>query len=78
MCAKLGGDRHFVSILACIAEDGLEAVTVACELALEAGVVSDSYVLNALNRLKPLPVVAVVVAPKHLRLKTEPNSLLKN
>ena len=60
---KAGGDRQFVTILATIAEDGIEAVNVACELALEANAISDSYVLNALNRFKPQPAVEVVVAP---------------
>ena len=74
LCAKAGGDRQFVTILACIAEDGIEAVSVACELALEAGAISDSYVLNALNRFKPQPAAAVVVAPPRLQLKEEPKA----
>ena len=55
LCARPGGDRQFVNILATIAEDGIDAVNVACELAIEANAVGDSYVLNALNRLKPVP-----------------------
>jgi transposase len=74
LCAKAGGDRQFVTILATIAEDGIEAVNVACELALEANAIDDSYVLNALNRLKPQPPVAVVVAPPRLQLKEEPKA----
>ena len=74
LAAKVGGDRQFVTILATIAEDGLEAVNVACELALEANAVDDSYVLNALNRLKPLPPATVVVAPARLQLKEEPKA----
>ena len=62
--------RH---LLACITEDGLEAVTVACELALEAGAISDTYVLNALNRFKPQPSVEVIDAPR-LKLKEEPKA----
>lgn len=74
LCAKVGGDRQFVTILATIAEDGIEAVNVACELALEANAISDSYVLNALNRLKPQPPAEVVVAPPRLKLKEEPKA----
>ena len=55
-------------------EDGLEAVNVACELALEANAINDSYVLNALNRLKPQPPVEIVVAPPRLQLKEEPKA----
>lgn len=72
--AKVGGDRQFVTILATIAEDGIEAVNVACELALEANAISDSYVLNALNRFKPQPPTEVVVAPPLLQLKEEPKA----
>jgi transposase len=74
LCAKVGGDRQFVTILASIAEDGIEAVTVACELALEANAISDSYVLNALNRFKLQPPAEIIVAPKRLQLKEEPKA----
>ncbi len=74
LCAKSGGDRQFVNILATIAEDGIEAVSVACELALEAHAISDSYVLNALNRFKPQPSAQVVEAPQRLKLKEEPKA----
>jgi len=74
LCAKSGGDRQFVTILASIAEDGIEAVTVACELALEASAISDSYVLNALNRFKAQPPVEVIAAPQRLQLKEEPTA----
>ncbi len=74
LCAKPGGDRQFVTILATIAEDGIEAVSVACELALEANAISDSYVLNALNRFKPEAPVEVIVAPRRLQLKEEPKA----
>src|SRR5437870_1597938 len=74
LCAKVGGDRQFVAILAAIAEDGIEAVSVACEPALEANAISDSCVLNALNRFKPQPTVEILVAPKRLQLKEEPEA----
>ena len=77
LCAKVGGDRQFVTILSAIAEDGIEAVTVACELALEANAVNDSYVLNALNRFKPEPTTEVLEAPKRLRLKEEPKAAVE-
>ena len=50
-----GGDRQFVEILAAAPTDGLETVTVAFKLALEAGAVSSDYVLNAISRLKAPP-----------------------
>ena len=74
LCPKVGGVPQFFTILAAITEDGIEAVSVACELALEANAISDSYVLNALNRFKPQPVVEVIAAPKRLQLKEEPKA----
>ena len=67
-----GGDRQFVAILAAIPVDGAEAVTVACELALEAGIISAEYVLNTLHRLKAVPSAPVVETPDRLRLTQEP------
>jgi transposase len=74
LCAKVGGDRQFVNILAAVDEDGIEAVSVACELALEANAISDTYVLNALNRFKPQPPTEVVEAPPRLKLNQEPKA----
>jgi hypothetical protein len=71
---KPGGDRQFVMVLNAIRSDGLEAVTVACELALEAGTPTADYVLNALNRLKPQPIIKPVATPAGLRLKEEPRA----
>jgi transposase len=71
---KPGGDRQFVNVLNAIRADGLEAVAVACELALDAGMPSADYVLNALNRLKPQPVVKPVATPTGLQLKEEPRA----
>ncbi len=69
-----GGDRQFVSILAAIPTEGAEAVAVACELALEAGVISAEYVLTTLHRLKATPGAPVVETPDGLRLKEEPQA----
>ena len=71
---KPGGDRQFVTVLNAIRADGLEAVSVACELALEAGTPTADYVLNALNRFKPQPVVKPVPTPAELQLKEEPRA----
>jgi hypothetical protein len=69
-----GGDRQFVTVLNAIPHDGLEAVSVACELALEAGSPSADYVLNALNRFKPQPQTTPVPTPAGLQLKEEPRA----
>ena len=71
---KPGGDCQFVTVLNAIRADGLEAVAVACELALEAGTPTADYVLNALNRFKPQPVIKPVPTPAELQLKEEPRA----
>ena len=71
---KPGGDRQFVTVLNAIRADGLEAVAVACELALEAGSPTADYVLNALNRFKPQPTITPVATPASLQLKEEPRA----
>jgi hypothetical protein len=45
------GDRAFVELLMLAGEAGLDALTVACELALECGIVSAPVVMNELRRL---------------------------
>jgi transposase len=74
LLSKTGGDRQFVTVLNAIRSDGLEAVAVACELALEAGSPSADYVLNALNRFKPQPTIKPIETPASLRLKEEPRA----
>ena len=69
-----GGDRQFVEILAAVATEGIESVAVACELALEAGVASSDYVLNAVHRLKAAPRSGEVPTPETLKLKDEPRA----
>jgi transposase len=71
---KPGGDRQFVTVLNAIRTDGLEAVAVACKLALEAGTPTADYVLNALNRFKPQPMIKPVPTPAELQLKEEPRA----
>ncbi len=67
------GDRAFVELLMLAGEAGLEALTVACELALECGIVSVPIVMNELRRLiaPHLPAAAVAV-PDGITLTLEP------
>ena len=67
------GDRAFVELLMLAGEAGLDALTVACELTLEGGVVSAPIVMNELRRLiaPHLPVVAINV-PDGIALTMEP------
>lgn len=66
------GDKACVSILMAIRLHGLEAVTVACELALTDKIISADYVLNLISRLHPTVTPADIAAPEHLTLKHEP------
>lgn len=45
------GDRAFAELLLMAREVGLEALQVACELALDAGVITGAVVMNELRRL---------------------------
>lgn len=66
-----GGDRIMAQVLAAVVSEGLEAVLVAVQLALETGNVSGDHVLNVLARLQsPLPPQAKVETS--LELTEEP------
>jgi transposase len=67
------GDRAFVELLMLAGEAGLDALTVACELTLEGGIVSAPIVMNELRRLiaPHLPVAAINV-PDGIALTMEP------
>lgn len=71
---KRGGDKQCVAVLLAISQHGLEAVNVACELALTEKVISADYILNVLGRLHPTPSPALISTPEHLMLKQEPIS----
>ncbi|MDP9103039.1 MAG: IS21 family transposase [Pseudomonadota bacterium] len=49
------GDRRFVRVLACVQDDGLDAVEAAVSEALEGGVASDEVILNILARRREPP-----------------------
>lgn len=67
------GDRAFVELLMLAGEAGLDALTVACELTLEGGVVSAPIVMNALRRLiAPHLPAALIPVPDGIALATEP------
>jgi len=67
------GDRAFVELLMLAGEAGLDALTMACELTLEQGVVSAPIVMNELRRLVAphLPVITINV-PDGIALTLEP------
>ena len=67
------GDRAFVELLMLAGEAGLDALTMACELTLEGGVVNAPIVMNELRRLvaPPLPAASINV-PDRIALTLEP------
>jgi len=67
-------DRQMMHILSAIPHYGLEAVSVACETALESGVVNQSVVLNHLSRLTEEPEIKDVQPPSRLVLRIEPKA----
>jgi hypothetical protein len=60
-----GGDRIMAQVLAAVPVQGLDAVLVAVELALETGAVSGEHVLNVLARLNAptLPSGDAIASP---------------
>lgn len=73
---KPGGDREMVEILALVLQHDEEAVLLAVEMALEAGVPTKTHVLNLLHRLvdgKSL-TPPTISAPQALTLTNEPKA----
>jgi hypothetical protein len=68
-----GGDRVMAQVLAAVASEGLEAVLVAVELALECGNISADHILNVLARLQS-PVVPSTPVETSLTLNEEPEA----
>jgi transposase len=71
---RTGGDKQFVEVLLAIKDHGIEAVIVACELALNDNVISSDYIINLLNRLRPTPCISAIDTPDTLRLQCEPEA----
>jgi len=81
---RKGGDRECVAVLVAMLEHGIEAVQVACELALADKTVSKDVILNSLSRLHQESQPQAIEIPIALKLSIEPttdcthyNSLLK-
>ena len=68
-----GGDRVMAQVLAAVASQGLEAVLVAVELALESGNISGEHVLNVVARLQS-PALPPTSITSHLQLNEEPQA----
>jgi hypothetical protein len=67
-------DRQMSAILLAIPRYGLEAVQIACEMALEENVVSQSVILNYLTRLTEEPETEPIPVSDKLTLSEEPRS----
>jgi hypothetical protein len=65
-------DRQFVTILAAVLTEGLDAVALACEEALAGGAVSADVVLNILARRRAPARSETVMPPARLALTTVP------
>jgi transposase len=67
-------DRQMSAILSTVPRYGLEAVGIACEMALEEKTVSQSVILNYLTRLTEELPTANISVPDKLRILEEPRS----
>jgi len=67
------GDSAFVQLLMLAGESGLDALSMACELALEAGSPSAAVVMNELRHLiSPTPPLTLIDLPDGIALTQEP------
>ena len=67
-------DRQMSAILSVVPRYGLEAVGVACEMALEENTVSQSVILNYLTRLTEEPEAQAISVSEKLKISEEPRS----
>jgi transposase len=67
-------DRQMSDILAAVPRYGLEAVSIACEMALEENAVSQSVILNFLTRLTEESSVPAIPVPEKSMILEEPRS----
>jgi hypothetical protein len=67
-------DRQMSAILSTVPRYGLEAVGIACEMAIEEKAVSQSVILNFLTRLTEESQTANISVPNKLRILDEPRS----
>ena len=66
------GDRQFVTVLAAVLEDGMEAVEAACAEALDCNACSADVVLNILARQRQPAAPATIPTPEGLQLRHQP------
>jgi len=69
-----GGDKQCVAILLAISQHSLEAVNVACELALTDKVISAELHSKCTWSSHPTPLAVTVPTPDNLKLRQEPKS----
>jgi hypothetical protein len=67
-------DRQMSAILSTVPRYGLEAIGIACEMALEEKAVSQSVILNYLTRLTEDAQAASIPVSEKLRISEEPRS----
>jgi len=71
---RVHGDRDFVELLLLIQDRGIELVTAACELAVEAKTLQLSAIINLINRLTETESPARLELPKYSQLQTPPEA----
>ena len=71
---RKGGDKDYVQILLAIKSHGIEAVDVACSIALDDNVVNKDAILNIIHRLRTGVQPEQIETPATLTLKQEPHA----
>lgn len=71
---RKGGDKECAEILLTMTEHGIEAVNVACELAITENTVNRDYIINTLHRLRQTSIPQPLDISDKLQLKQEPTN----
>lgn len=72
--AGKGGDREFIDLLLLVPEHGIDAVQVACELAVEQGVLRLSAIINLINQLVEPTIDVAPDTQQYPKLETPPKA----
>jgi len=72
LVSKNGGDKQAVEVLLALRDYGVEAVEVACDLAISSNVINSQYIINSITRLKCEENAPILDVADNLKLKNPP------
>ena len=72
LMSKNGGDRQAVEVLLALRDYGVEAVEVACDLAISSNVINSQHIINSITRLKCEENAPILDVADSLKLTNPP------